>query len=70
MKTQLLLLSALALSGCQQTGPLASARLDPNNSMAAVHECSLKAGRMNQHTWGVREISYYRSCAAAMGRLD
>jgi hypothetical protein len=32
---------------------------------AAIHECSVLAGRYSQHDWGNTEIYQYRACMAA-----
>jgi hypothetical protein len=55
-------LTALASPGhAQSANRLSSARA------AAIHECSVSAGRYTQHTWGDVDIQLYRSCMAQHG---
>jgi hypothetical protein len=37
---------------------------------AAIHECSLLAGRYSQHDWGNVEIYQYRACMARHGQQE
>jgi hypothetical protein len=37
---------------------------------AAIHECSLLAGRYSQHDWGNVEIYQYRACMARYGQQE
>ncbi len=37
---------------------------------AAIHECSVLAGRYSQHDWGNTEIYLYRACMAQHGQQE
>jgi len=37
---------------------------------AAIHECSLLAGRYSEHDWGITEIYLYRACMARHGQQE
>jgi hypothetical protein len=37
---------------------------------AAIHECSVLAGRYSQHDWGNTEIYQYRACMARHGQPE
>jgi cytochrome c-type biogenesis protein CcmH/NrfG len=37
---------------------------------AAIHECSAKASKYPEHTWGDNEIYTYRACMADHGQRD
>jgi hypothetical protein len=46
---------------------------DPGMSAAraaAIHECSVKAGKYIEHTWGDNEIYTYRACMAEHGQEE
>jgi hypothetical protein len=58
-------LTALASPGhAQSGGRLSSARA------AAIHECSVAAGKYIEHTWADFEIQVYRSCMARHGQPE
>jgi hypothetical protein len=37
---------------------------------AAIHECSVRAGKYAEHTWGDNEIYTYRACMADHGQPE
>jgi len=37
---------------------------------AAVHECSVRAGKFTQHGWGDTELYLYRACMAEHGQQE
>lgn len=37
---------------------------------AAIHECSVLAGRYNEMTYGSTELYLYRSCMARHGQVE
>ena len=37
---------------------------------AAIHECSVRASRYVEHTWGDVEIYQYRACMAEHGQQE
>ena len=37
---------------------------------AAVHECSVRASKYNEYTWGNNEIFVYDTCMAEHGQKD
>jgi hypothetical protein len=37
---------------------------------AAIHECSVRAGKYTEHTWGDVELYVYRACMAEHGRRE
>jgi hypothetical protein len=37
---------------------------------AAIHECSVSAGRYSQHDWGNTEIYQYRACMTVLGQQE
>jgi len=36
----------------------------------AIHECNIRADKYNQYTWGVTEITTYRTCMAEDGQQE
>lgn len=36
----------------------------------AIHECNVRAAKYNQYTWGVTEITTYRTCMAEHGEQE
>jgi hypothetical protein len=42
-----------------------------NNTRAqAIHDCSAEAAKYSEHTWGVSEVTIYRSCMAQRGQSE
>jgi len=37
---------------------------------AAIHECSVRAGKYRQYTWGDTEIHAYRACMSEHGQQE
>jgi hypothetical protein len=37
---------------------------------AAIHECSVRAGKFTQHGWGDTELYVYRACMAEHGQKE
>jgi len=37
---------------------------------AAIHECSVPAGKFTQHVWGDTELYVYRACMAEHGQKE
>jgi hypothetical protein len=37
---------------------------------AAIHECSVRAGKFTQHVWGDTELYVYRACMAEHGQKE
>jgi hypothetical protein len=65
------LVLALAVSGLatpsfaqRSEGGMSAARA------AAIHECSAKASKYPEHTWGDNEIYTYRACMAEHGQQE
>jgi hypothetical protein len=60
-------LTAVSIAGAVAagtSGQISAARA------AAIHECSLLAGRYSQHDWGNTEIYQYRACMARHGQQE
>jgi hypothetical protein len=36
----------------------------------AIHECNIRAAKYKQYTWGVTEITVYRTCMAEQGQQE
>jgi hypothetical protein len=41
-----------------------------NNRAQAIQECSAEAAKYSEHTWGVSEVTTYRSCMAQHGQRE
>jgi hypothetical protein len=37
---------------------------------AAIHDCSVRAGKYTEHTWGDTELYVYRDCMAEHGQRE
>lgn len=64
-----MLVGAAVLSSVSQAGAQAGARMSAARA-AAIHECSVLAGRFNEMVWGSTEIYIYRSCMARHGQVE
>ncbi len=36
----------------------------------AIHECNIRAAKYKQYTWGVTEVTTYRTCMAEHGQQE
>jgi hypothetical protein len=74
MRSSVLLFASFFLYGCQtSSSPTASSGAEANAAHfthATLHECSVAAAGFKQPTWGVREVSWYRSCMARRGHRE
>jgi hypothetical protein len=35
-----------------------------------IHECNIRAAKYKQYTWGVTEVTTYRTCMAEYGQQE
>jgi hypothetical protein len=64
-----MLLGAVVLSFVSQAQAQNRTRMTAARA-AAIHECSVLAGRYNEMTWGSTELYIYRSCMARHGYVE
>jgi len=65
------LLSIVAVLSAAATPVLAQSydKVSPDRA-AAIHECSARAAKYTEYTWGNMEFQQYRACMAERGQVE